>query len=186
MRRAVINHMADRRAGMVQASSNAPIMVLGRAKAAIEIAKMPAETITNNLEIRKIARNLGHRKIPLANTCPKPRATKPCHSPLCLTPSRKAVTQTAEIPTKATLAGLILTQIARTEAADVADKSLYPPLLMGRAVVGVKMWQATIVAYQYAHPHPSLPPVRGKELGIQAFIIIQVNPSFRLVSGEGV
>ena len=116
--------MADHRVGMAQASSSAPIMVLGKAKAAIEIAKMPAETITNNLEIRKIARNLGHRKIPLANTCPKPRAIKPCHNPLYLTRNRKAVT-----PTKVTLAGLILTHIARIEVADVAD-NLQPEYLL--------------------------------------------------------
>ena len=121
MRHVATNHMADHHVGMAQASSSAPIMVLGKAKAAIEIAKMPAETITNNLEIRKIARNLGHRKIPLANTYPKPRAIKPCHNPLYLTRNRKAVTQTAETPTKATLADRMLTQIARIEAADVAD-----------------------------------------------------------------
>ena len=28
--------------------------------------------------------------------------------------------------------------------------------------MGVKAWQATVVAFQSAHPHPNLPPVRGK------------------------
>ena len=30
--------------------------------------------------------------------------------------------------------------------------------------VGVKMWRTTELAFQCAHPHPSLPPVRGKGL----------------------
>ena len=44
----------------------------------------------------------------------------------------------------------------------------------GRARVGVKVWQAAIVAYQHAHPHPNLPPVRGKGLVVAAMQCIVI------------
>ena len=58
---------------------------------------------------------------------------------------------------------------------------LFPPLVRGRVRVGVKMWHvdedvtrvgekvaSNVVEFQSAHPHPSLPPVRGKELVVAA------------------
>ena len=100
MRRAATNHMADRRAGMAQASSNAPIMVLGKTKVAIEIAKMLVEMPTKTKVAILIALNKLDHNLLQINTCPKLRAIKPCRNLLCLTLNRKIVT-----PTKATLAG---------------------------------------------------------------------------------
>ena len=120
--------MVALRAGMVKTSSNAPIIVLGRAietaagKTLAEMRiKIAAKIITSNPEIRKIlgkiSHLLGRRKTLLDNICLRPRAIRPCRNPLYLRLNHKAATQIIEMPIKMLLAEPIPTRIAPTEAA---------------------------------------------------------------------
>ena len=44
-----------------------------------------------------------------------------------------------------------------------AGGGLEPVLEWFSRGVGVKAWQTAIAAYEHVHPHPNLPPARGKE-----------------------
>jgi hypothetical protein len=124
--------MADHRAGMAKVSNNALIILLGRAKAAIEIAKtqaeMPIQTMVKIATkiMRKRGRHRIVRTIPLVNQCLKPRAIKPCRNSLYLhlNPRRATlITATLIIETaiKTLLANPIPTRIAHIEAAAAVD-----------------------------------------------------------------
>ena len=122
--------MADRRAGMAKANSNALITILGKALVIIlAMAKTLAEMLikTKAKIVVKIAHQLDRHKALLANRCRKPLAIKLCHKRLCLRQNHSRATQTIiqiiemRMVAMPTVATQIPTLAAHIEAAVGAD-----------------------------------------------------------------